>query len=158
MIQDSGVQGRPKINKSELRELMRPIGAWMKEEKMVQQPVITKEEFKETFSKWLTEYHETNGGYIADSKQQLKMLKKYKITDQKNGLLDGFRNKRDPHDRLVINCEYLKETVSRFDVHGKEDDDEDSTGHAKMSVDSSGLNPDAKSVSFCSLCLLFLSL
>lgn len=139
---------------------MKPIGTWMKENKMVKQPVITKHEFRDTFSKWLREYHETNGGIIADQQQQLKILKKYKINDEKNGFLDGFGNKSkrrmSVHDRLVINCEYLKEHVSSMDISGKDesdyDDDNDDNNVETPSLanthSSAGasLNPDAKSV------------
>jgi len=150
---DSGVTGKPRIDKSELKELMRPISEWMKEYKMVEQPVITKDEFRETFSKWLKEYHETNGGYIADPQEQLKMLKKYKINDEKNGLLDGFRSRKnqneDEYDRLVINCEYLKEHISSIDVNSKDDDDDDDESPSMINPSSSSggtsLNPDAKS-------------
>jgi len=150
-FKDSGVTGKPKIDKGELKELMKPIGSWMKKYKMIQQPVITKNEFRDTFSKWLKEYHDTNGGIIADKQEQLKMLKKYKINDDKNGLLDGFKSKRrmSVHDRLVINCEYLKEHISSMDISGKDDSDNDdiqtpTLPNTNSSVEAS-LNPDAKS-------------
>jgi len=150
-FKDSGVTGKPKIDKGELKELMKPIGAWMRDYKMEEQPIITKDEFRDTFSRWLKEYYETNGGIIADEQEQLRILNKYRINDEKNGLLDGFRSKRkmSAHDRLVINCEYLKEHVASMDIHGKDDDDDYNQTPRMANTNSSGggsLNPDAKSV------------
>eukprot|EP00486_Rosalina_sp_Unknown_P006586 CAMPEP_0201570516 /NCGR_PEP_ID=MMETSP0190_2-20130828/12803_1 /ASSEMBLY_ACC=CAM_ASM_000263 /TAXON_ID=37353 /ORGANISM="Rosalina sp." /LENGTH=196 /DNA_ID=CAMNT_0047994125 /DNA_START=977 /DNA_END=1567 /DNA_ORIENTATION=- len=149
-FKDSGVTGKPKIDKGELKELMKPIGAWMRDYKMEEQPIITKDEFRDTFSRWLKEYYETNGGIIADEQEQLRILNKYRINDEKNGLLDGFRSKRkmSAHDRLVINCEYLKEHVASMDIHGKDDDDDYNQTPRMANTNSSGggsLNPDAKS-------------
>mmetsp|Transcript_68444 Transcript_68444/g.108687 ORF Transcript_68444/g.108687 Transcript_68444/m.108687 type:complete len:492 (-) Transcript_68444:186-1661(-) len=129
-FKDKGVTGKPKIDKTELKILMRPIGEWMKSVKFTEQTVITKEEFRKTFSSWLREYHDTNGGIIADPQEQLKMLQKYRVKDEKNGLLDAVRLKEenDPYNRLVINCEYLKEHVPKSEIKGAESDEEGDDG------------------------------
>lgn len=137
--------GPPRINKTELKELMRPIGDWLKRDKMKKQKIIKKDEFKSLFVEWLREYHDTNGGIVADEEMQMQVLKMHGMNEKKirNGDIEenkeeAVANKSD-FNRLVINCEYLPEHKSMKDVYTK-DDDYDEAKHG------SELNPNAKSV------------
>merc|ERR1712154_728086 len=143
-FKDSGSSGAPRINKAELKELMRPIGEWMKRDKMINNKTITKDEFRTTFSEWLKEYHVTNGGIVADEKMEKAMLKKYKMSAENVNLLDEYKTdqfqKNGHHDRLVFNCEYLKEHKSTLQINTK-DDDYDHTKHGTLNPEAQPWSP-----------------
>merc|ERR1712228_178806 len=141
-VKESGCSGAPRIDKTELKELMRPISEWMKRDKMKKQEVITKDEFKSVFVEWLREYNDTNGGIIADEDMQNEMLEKYKMREENVENAEENKEyvevkKKNGYDRLVINCEYLQEHKSMTDVYTK-DDDYDEEKHGSI------LNPNAK--------------
>eukprot|EP01084_Bolivina_argentea_P066258 120772_1 len=84
------------MTRSKLTSVTNPIGEWIKTEKMTEQSVITKQEFRDTFSKWLKEYDTRNDTTVQRLQRQL--LRKYKVLTQKYN-----------SDRLIIYCEHLSE-------------------------------------------------
>jgi len=118
---ESGCVCAPRINKMELKELMRPICDWMKRDKMKTKEIIVKDEFRSVFVAWLREYDESNGGIVANEEMQNVMLEKYKMREENEEIANAEENKVD-FDRLVINCEYLQEHKSMKDVNKKDDD------------------------------------
>mmetsp|Transcript_46985 Transcript_46985/g.77997 ORF Transcript_46985/g.77997 Transcript_46985/m.77997 type:complete len:478 (+) Transcript_46985:39-1472(+) len=114
-------QRAQKIDKAALNQVVAPISEWMKKTKFVGDVAITKDQFKETMSAWLKEYHDTNGGIIADAQEQQKMLERYKVSDSRQPMALI----KAEYERLVINCEYLEEQVAVQDMHEVDSDGDD---------------------------------